>query len=150
MKLVKESEKVLHRELKEVAKITPEIKELISDMKRQMGSAMGIGLAANQVGIDLKIFVIDPKLAEESSVPEAYINPEITECSADTAVMEEGCLSIPDYWRQIKRPKKIRIKALDENGNKIRFKAKGMLARVLQHEADHLNGLLIRDHATKK
>lgn len=147
MKLIKESEKILHRELKKVEKITPEIKELILDMKKQMVASAGIGLAANQVGIDLKMFVIDRTLAEENSVPEAYINPEITEYSKDENYMEEGCLSIPGYWHKIKRAKKIKIKALDENGNKIKFKAKGLLARVLQHETDHLNGLLIKDRA---
>lgn len=145
MNLVKETEKILHHELKEVKDVAPEIKALISDMKQKMKSAVGIGLAANQVGIDFKIFIIEPKLAEENSVPDAYINPEITEYSKETAFMEEGCLSIPSYWHEIERSKKIKIKAIDENGNKIRFKAKGMLARVLQHETDHINGLLIKD-----
>ncbi len=150
MELVKESEKVLHRKLKEVKEITPRVKALILDMKNQMKTAGGIGLAANQVGVDLKIFVIDSKLAEENSVPDAYVNSEVTEYSKETAFMEEGCLSIPNYWHEIKRSKKIKIKALDENGKKIRFKAKGMLARVLQHETDHVNGLLIKDRVVNE
>ncbi|MBI2064607.1 MAG: peptide deformylase [Candidatus Yanofskybacteria bacterium] len=122
-------------------------KALISDMRLAMVEHQGVGLAANQIGKDLSIFVIDANLAQESGVPDAYINPEITEYAKDEAGMEEGCLSIPKYYVEIKRSKKIKIKALDENGNKIKFKAKGFLARVLQHETDHLNGLTIKNRA---
>ena len=82
-------------------------------------------------------------------MPEAYINPEMTEYSKDEAEMEEGCLSIPNYWHQIKRAKKIKLKAIDESGKKIKIKAKGFLARVLQHEFDHLQGMLIKDRISK-
>lgn len=149
MELVKEHIQILHEKLREVKEVTPEIKELFSDMRKKMKEAHGIGLAANQVGLDLKMFVIDANLAQENSVPDAYINPEITEYSKDSAYMEEGCLSIPGYWHQIKRAKKIKFKAIDENGNKVKFKAKGMLARVLQHETDHVNGVLIKDKANE-
>lgn len=124
-------------------------KDLILDMRKSMAENSGVGLAANQVGKDLSIFVIDKKLAEENNIPDAFINPEITEYSKDDDESEEGCLSIPDFWVPIKRSKKIKIKAVDENGNKIKFKARGFLARVLQHETDHLNGLTIRDRAVK-
>lgn len=145
MQIVKKPNKILHKPLKEVKLITPEIRALISDMRKMIIEAHGVGLAANQVGQDLQVFVIDIKLAEESGVPDAYINPEITERSRDQAELEEGCLSIPDYWVQIKRSKKIKLKALDENGKKIKIKARGFLARVLQHEYDHLQGMLIKD-----
>ncbi len=147
MQIVKQPDKILSNKLKEVKEITPEIKALISDMRKTMVEARGVGLAANQVGQDLQIFVIDKKLAEENGVPDAYINPEITEYSKDEGEMEEGCLSLPDYWQQIRRAKKVKIKALDENGKKIKIKARGLLARVLQHEYDHLQGMLIKDHA---
>lgn len=147
MNIVKEPEIMLRKKLKEVKEITPEIKTLISDMRKKMVETRGVGLAANQVGWDLQIFVIDKKIAEENKAPDAYINPEITELSKDQGEVEEGCLSIPDYWVQIKRSKKIKIKALDENGKKIRIKARGFLARVLQHEYDHLQGILIKDRA---
>ena len=114
-------------------------------MRQDMIANNGIGLAANQVGQDLAIFVIDKNLADENQVPDAYINPEITEFSKDTDEMEEGCLSIPEYFVPIKRSKKIKFKALDENGNKIKLKVRGLLARVLQHETDHLNGVVIKD-----
>ena len=114
-------------------------------MRQKMTESQGVGLAANQVGQDLAIFVIDKKLAEENGGSDAYINPEITEYSKDKTEMEEGCLSLPDYWASVSRAKKIKIKALDENGNKIKIKARGFLARVLQHETDHLNGVLIKE-----
>lgn len=119
-------------------------RELILDMKNAMKEYQGVGLAANQIGKDLALFVIDEKLAQESKAPDVYINPEITEYSKDQDEMEEGCLSIPGYYVQIKRAKKIKIKFIDENGEKKKMKARGFLARVLQHETDHLNGLTIK------
>lgn len=118
---------------------------LVLDMKKAMVENMGVGLAANQVGEDLSIFVIDTKTAEAYKVPEAYFNPEITEYSPEKEAAEEGCLSIPGFYVEIPRSKKIMFKALDETGKKIKFKARGFLARVLQHETDHLNGLIIKD-----
>lgn len=152
MNITKIPNKILAKKLEKVA--IEDIKnglykELISDMKQAMVENSGIGLAANQVGKDLSIFVVDKKLAEDNNTPDAFINPEITEYSKETDEIEEGCLSIPDYWASIKRSKKIKIKAVDENGNKIKFKVRGFLARVLQHETDHLNGMVIKDRAAK-
>ena len=145
MQIVKYPNKILHQKLKEVKKITPEIRELISDMRKKVVESQGVGLAANQVGQDLTIFVIDKKLAEENGVPDVYINPEITEYLKESAEMEEGCLSLPEYFTSVFRAKKVKLKALDENGNKIKIKARGFLARVIQHETDHLNGVLIKE-----
>lgn len=145
MELVKEPNKLLHRELKKVDEITPKIRELVAAMKDIMKSSSGVGLAANQAGYDLKIFVIDETLAKQNNVPDVYINSEIYEYSKESGVLEEGCLSLPGYWREIERSKKIKIKALDIDGKKIKLKARGFLARVLQHETDHLNGTLIKD-----
>ena len=142
--LAKKTEQISAEELKKGS-----FKGLVSDMRMAMIKHQGVGLAANQIGKDLSIFVIDANLAKDSEVPDAYINPEITEYSKDADDMEEGCLSIPGYYVGIKRSKKIKIKALDENGNKIKLKAKGFLARVLQHETDHLNGLTIKNRAEK-
>lgn len=125
-------------------------RKLILEMKKAMKDHEGIGLAANQINKDLSIFVIDENLAKEGSVPEAFFNPEITEYSKGQDELEEGCLSIPGFEVSIKRPKKIKIKAVDENGNKIKFKVRGFLARVLQHETDHLNGITIKDRSIKK
>lgn len=144
--------KIPHQVLAHKTKTIPaeEIKagkyaQLVLDMKKMMVDNMGVGLAANQVGQDLSVFVIDTKIALEHKVPEAYFNPEITERSPETDEAEEGCLSIPGFYVEIPRSKKIMFKALDESGKKIKFKAKGFLARVLQHETDHLNGLVIKD-----
>lgn len=125
-------------------------KDLVLEMKKAMKENQGVGLAANQVGKNLSIFVIDENLAKESEISDVFFNPEITEYSKDIDQMEEGCLSIPEYFREIKRPKKIKIKFVDENGNKIKTKARGFLARVLQHETDHLNGIVIRDRVNNK
>ena len=121
--------------------------DILLAMRKAMTDNEGVGLAANQIGRDLSIFVIDQKLAEENGVPGAYFNPEITEYSSDADYVEEGCLSIPGYYAEIKRSKKIMFKALDSTGKKIKFKARGFLARVLQHETDHLNGTTIKDRA---
>lgn len=148
--LSKETEPLLHQRLKAIPKITPAILALAEEMRKKMVVWEGVGLAANQIGEDLQLFVIHQALAQEHGVPEVFINPEITEYSKEQDVMEEGCLSIPGFFTPIPRSKKIKIKALDSNGQKIRFKAKGFLARVLQHETDHLYGLLITDRVNKK
>ena len=150
MEIMKIPEKILTKkvELVDTEKVKKgEYDSLFSDMKKAMKENSGIGLAANQVGKDLAIFVIDEEIARENKVPEIYINPEVTEYSRDKDEMEEGCLSIPEYYAPIHRSKKIKIKAVDEKGNKIKFKAKGLLARILQHETDHLNGTTIKDRA---
>lgn len=148
MEITKIPNKILAKKTEEVA--VTDIKnglyrELASEMRKAMIENSGVGLAANQIGKDLSIFVIDKKLAKENGVSDVFINPEITEYSKESDDTEEGCLSIPDYWTSIKRSKKIKIKAVDENGNKIKLKARGFLARVLQHETDHLNGIIIKD-----
>lgn len=153
MEITKIPNKILSKktelvDLKEIKNGT--FKELILDMKKAMKENEGIGLAANQINKDLSIFVIDDKLAAENGVPEVFFNPEITEYSREKDEMEEGCLSIPEYGANIIRSKKIKIKATDENGKKIKLKARGFLARVLQHETDHLNGTTIKDRANEK
>jgi len=121
--------------------------DLISNMKKTMVEHNGVGLAANQVEKNLSVFVIDKKLAEENNISDVFINPEITEYSKGNDETEEGCLSIPDCWVPVKRAKKIKIKFIDENGDKQKLKTRGFLARVLQHETDHLNGTTIKERA---
>ncbi len=148
MEITKVPHKLLSHRTKEVSAEeikNGSLKEFLSDMKREMKEHSGVGLAANQLGQDLSIFVIDETVAKEAGMPEVYINPEITEYSKDTDEMEEGCLSIPEFYVNIRRSKKIKIKFTDENGNKIKMKVRGFPARVLQHETDHLNGLVIKD-----
>lgn len=152
MNITKIPEKIL---AKKITSVLPEDvknglhKKLIVEMREAMKEHQGVGLAANQVGEDLSIFVIDSKLAQELEVPDAYLNPEITEYSKEEDDMEEGCLSIPEYFIPIRRSKKIKIKFIDENGEKRKIKARGFLARVLQHETDHLHGLTIKNRAGK-
>lgn len=125
--------------------------KLLEEMRVAMKEHVGIGLAANQVGNNLALFVIDPTLAKEAGVSDAFANPEITEYGKETEGLEEGCLSIPGFWTPVQRSKKIMFKALDATtGLKVKFRARGMLARVLQHETDHLYGTTIKDRATKK
>ena len=153
MEIIKIPNKILTRKIKQVSVgdiKKGSYKELILEMKEAMKEHQGVGLAANQIGKDLAIFVIETTLAQESGVTDVFINPEITEYSRDSDEVEEGCLSIPDFYVPIKRAKKVKIKFVDENGDKKKLKARGFLARVLQHETDHLNGLTIRDRFKKK
>lgn len=123
---------------------SPEIKELIADMIATMKKTGGIGLAASQVGVPYRIFTadIDGKIY-------VFVNPKIKDFSNDKVPLEEGCLSVQKIWGPVIRSRKLTIKALDENGKPIRIRAKGLLARVIQHEIDHLNGILFIDKAEK-
>lgn len=152
MEIIKLPAKILNSKISPIS--VEEIKsgsfrELILVMKETMKDKKGIGLAANQIGKGLSLFVIESMLATEFKVPDVYFNPEITEYSKDQDEMEEGCLSIPEYFIHIKRAKKIKIKFINENGEKKKIKARGFLARVLQHETDHLNGLTIKNRVKK-
>ena len=142
MEIIKDPNPILHKKPENV-KPEDQIGQLIKDMKKTMIESRGVGLAANQVNKDLALFVVDESLAKENNAPDVYLNPEIEPYSKQEDVVEEGCLSIPGTWLKIKRAKKVKVKTLDQNGNKIKFIAKGMLARVLQHEYDHLQGILI-------
>ncbi len=121
-----------------------DVQRLILDMKETVKAKQGVGLAGPQVGEDLRVIVVNLKECF------GLINPEIVKVSKKTSVLEEGCLSIPGFFSPIERPEKVTVKALDEKGKKVKIKAKGLLARVLQHEVDHLNGILIIDKAKDK
>jgi peptide deformylase len=123
---------------------------LIARMRKEMTEHNGIGLAANQAGENIALFVIDEKLATEYDAPSVFANPEITDYGKETDIVEEGCLSIPGFWTPITRSKKVMFKGLDGTGAKVKFRARGMLARVLQHETDHLNGMTIKNRAEKR
>ncbi len=123
---------------------TSAIQKLISDMKETVLPAGGIGLAAPQVNFSLRLIVI----AINNKIM-AFINPEILNFSWRKEIVEEGCLSVPRKFGPVKRARAIKVKALDENGKIIKFKAKDLFARVIQHEVDHLNGVLFIDRAKK-
>lgn len=119
-----------------------EIKRLISDMKETMEKNDGVGLAANQVGQQFRLFVLGYE-----KIFKVFINPKIKKYSSGQVEVEEGCLSVPGIFGIVKRPEKVLIEALNENGNKVEYWAEGLEARIIQHEIDHLNGILFVDRA---
>lgn len=142
LEIKKYPDKILKKKAEEVREITPELKKLAEDIMQTMlkSEPEGIGLAAPQIGVSKRIFV-----ARIERNPIVFINPKIIKKSGRKSVEEEGCLSLPDVWLKIKRPKEIGVEAIDINGGKFRIKADGLMARVLQHEIDHLDGILIID-----
>lgn len=133
------------RKVKDFAALT----ELISDMHETLAETEnGIGLAAPQVGENIRLFVISPDFTEETKGHLVFINPEITQVSRKVTEEEEGCLSLPETWGIVARPSKVTIKAQDENGEKFKVTGKGLLARLFQHEVDHLQGTLFIDLVT--
>ncbi len=133
-------EPVLREKALPVKEITPEILNLIKDMAETMYTASGVGLAALQVGVPKRIILVD---GEEDGLI-VLINPMIIKSEGEV-VEEEGCLSVPDIYSQVKRSSKVTIKALNENGDPIEITEEGLIARALQHEIDHLDGILFID-----
>ena len=133
---------------KEVAfPLSKEVRELIENMKLTVQKAPGIGLAAPQIGVNLMLAIIH--LEEFGMKTFALINPRVVSKSIKKTVMEEGCLSIPKVYGNVKRPAKVEVEAFTEDGHKIHIKADRLMAKVLQHEIDHLNGILIADKFEK-
>jgi peptide deformylase len=132
-----------------VAKIDGEVKKLVADMFETMYEAPGVGLAAVQVGVPKRIVTIDATRGEEEKQPFVLINPEILWASDEKSVLEEGCLSIPDYIDEVERSVKVKARFLDLEGRTIEVEAEGLFARVMQHEIDHINGILFIDHLSK-
>ena len=140
-------DKILRKKVPEVKEIDFGTIKLITDMFESMHNAYGIGLAASQVGADKAIFLVDisEMEGEEDNKPMVIINPKILKRSDETIVMEEGCLSIPDIRGDVVRPKTIKLEYYDTDLKKHTIKAGGLLARVMQHEYDHLQGILFTD-----
>lgn len=132
-----------------VKKITADVRRLVDDMFETMYDAPGVGLAAIQVGAPQRIVTVDVAKKEEPKNPQVFINPEILSVSEDKAIHEEGCLSIPEYYDDVERPAEIRVRYLDLDGKSQEIEANGLLARCLQHEVDHLNGVLFIDYLSK-
>jgi peptide deformylase len=114
-----------------------------------MYDAPGIGLAAIQIGVPKRVIVMDLARPEDEPAPQYFVNPEILWSSEETAPYEEGCLSIPDIHEDVERPARVRVRYLDELGNRHEIDADGLLATCIQHEIDHLNGTLFIDHISK-
>jgi peptide deformylase len=140
---------VLRIASKPVERVDAPLLKLADDMLETMYDAPGIGLAAIQVGEPLRMLVIDLAKEEEPPAPLVLINPHVLETSDDRSVYEEGCLSIPDYYAEVERPAVVRVKYLDRDGKMQEIEADGLLATCLQHEIDHLDGVLFIDHISK-
>jgi peptide deformylase len=164
LEVVKYGHPVLRQRGARIEKVTPEIKKLVADMFETMHTNHGIGLAAQQVGKALQLTVIDVRevkdrpswleLAGQSApvydfMPLILINPEIKP-GGDPMAGGEGCLSFPEIFGEITRPESVDVKALNEKGKPVEFRCGGLLARAIQHEVDHLNGILFIDRMTKK
>jgi len=139
-------DKRLRTAAKPVEKINDTVNKLIKDMFDTMYNAPGIGLAATQVDYHQRIIVVD--VSENQNEPISLINPEIIDKSGEIE-SEEGCLSVPSYYENVKRANNIRIKSLDQNGDALQTNVSGMLAICIQHEIDHLDGILFIDHLSK-
>ncbi|WP_293795577.1 peptide deformylase [uncultured Bosea sp.] len=141
---------------KPVEAVTPEVKALVVDMFETMYDAPGIGLAAIQIGVPLRVVTIDlskPEAKEgeepEPRKPQVFINPEVTWSSDEFSAYEEGCLSIPEYYEEVERPAEVKVRYMDIDGKTHEIAADGLLATCLQHEIDHLDGILFIDHLSR-
>jgi peptide deformylase len=132
-----------------VAQVDDALRKLMDDMVETMHDAPGIGLAAPQIGIARRVVVIDLAKKDEPPLPLYFVNPEIVWSSEVSSVYEEGCLSIPEYYEEVERPASVRARFLDREGAPREMLAEGLLSTALQHEIDHLNGVLFIDHISK-
>ncbi|WHI44821.1 peptide deformylase [Microbulbifer sp. JMSA004] len=131
---------------KPVAEVTDAHRQLLDDMFETMYAAPGIGLAAIQVNVQERIVVVD--ISEDGNEPLGFINPEIEVLDPEIHQYDEGCLSVPGFYETVERPRKVRVKALDRNGEPFALEAEGLLAVCIQHEVDHLDGKLFVDYVS--
>lgn len=134
---------------KDVATVDSAIKKLADDMLETMYAAEGIGLAATQIGVALRVIVVDVAQKDDKNDPQVFINPKIVWASEEVAKFQEGCLSVPDIWDDVERPVAVKVEYLDLDGKPQSVEADGLLADCLQHEIDHLNGTLFIDHLSR-
>jgi peptide deformylase len=143
---------VLRRKARKVTDFGTELQTLIDDMVETMRAEPGVGLAATQVGVSWRVIVVEYNEEEDEKIPPklyTLVNPEITRTSKETVVGSEGCLSIPGYWGEVERFEAVTVKGQNRRGQPMTIKAKGWLARIFQHEVDHLDGILFVDRAQK-
>ena len=148
-KILTEPDPILRKKCEPLERVDIDTKKLMDDMLETMYAAPGIGLAAVQVGILKRLIVIDISKGEEKKKPLFLINPKIIQQSKKTSVYEEGCLSIPGLFAEIERPAECTLKYIDYHGKEKELKAEGLLATCIQHEVDHLNGVLFIDYLSK-
>ena len=147
--ILTEPNKLLRQISKPVERVGKEEQQLMDDMLETMYAANGIGLAAIQIGIPKRIIVMDISKDENKKEPRYFVNPVIQNKDKIKSIYEEGCLSVPNQFAEIERPKNCDIEYLDYNGNKQLLKAEGLLATCIQHEMDHLEGILFIDYLSK-
>jgi len=147
--ILTEPNKLLRQISKSVEKVGKEEQKLMDDMLDTMYAANGIGLAAIQIGVPKRIIVMDISKDPEKKEPRYFVNPIIKNKDPEKSTYEEGCLSVPNQFAEIDRPSKCEVEYLDYNGNKKILHAKGLLATCIQHEMDHLEGILFIDHLSK-
>ena len=140
---------VLRQVSSPIAQVDNAVRKLSDDMLETMYDAPGIGLAAIQVGIPKRMLVIDLHKEGEDKQPQIFINPEVLSSSDERSAYEEGCLSIPDYYAEVERPAKVTVKYVDISGKERLLETVGLLATCLQHEIDHLNGVLFIDYISR-
>ena len=148
-KILTEPDPFLRQKSIKVDQVNKEIRSLMDDMLETMYNAPGIGLAAIQIGVPKRVIVMDLSREDEKKTPLYFVNPEIITNSNNDAAYEEGCLSVPGQFAEINRPDKCKIKYLDYDGNKKILDAEGLLATCIQHEMDHLEGILFIDYLSK-
>jgi len=148
-KILTEPNKLLRQISKPVEKVSDEVRTLMNDMLDTMYDAPGIGLAAIQIGVPKRIIVMDISRDENKKEPMYFVNPIIKKKNKEKAKYEEGCLSVPDQFAEIERPNTCEVEYLDYNGTKQILKAEGLLATCIQHEIDHLEGILFIDYLSK-
>ena len=148
-KILTEPDPFLRQKSQKVDIVDKEIKKLMDDMLETMYDAPGIGLAAIQIGVPKRVIVIDLSKGDEKKNPLYFVNPEIVTKSQKNASYEEGCLSVPNQFAEISRPDKCNVKFLDYDGNEKILEAEGLLATCIQHEMDHLEGVLFIDYLSK-
>tara|TARA_Y100000590_G_scaffold107430_1_gene122232 strand:+ start:10923 stop:11447 length:525 start_codon:yes stop_codon:yes gene_type:complete len=147
--ILTEPNKILRQKSLPVEEVNDEVRKLMDDMLETMYAAPGIGLAAIQVGVPKRIIVLDISSKDSTKNPMYFVNPEIIIKSKNNSTYEEGCLSVPGQFAEIDRPDKCHIKYLDYNGQPKEMQAEGMLATCIQHEIDHLEGILFIDYLSK-
>lgn len=141
--------KTLKQKSKPVAAVDDELRALMDDMLETMYAAPGIGLAAIQVGVPKRVIVMDLARADEDRQPRYFVNPEILWASEELAPYEEGCLSVPEIYDEVERPARVRLRYLDYRGDPVEEDAEGLYAVCIQHEIDHLEGVLFLDHLSR-
>jgi peptide deformylase len=141
-------EQVLREKSSTIENLNGDLVEFLNDMNETMRAANGLGLAANQVGKRIRAFTIDLNHFDVLAEPKIIVNPEIMETSGQLVTGEEGCLSFPGLYQMIQRPTKVTIKTLDLDGKEYYFEAEGLIARIVLHEIDHLDGILFIDKLT--